>query len=219
MRVRTTPPAARAPHSLRASGDRWLFGYADVVTLLFASFAALYTTQIDSAASPPALPASAAPARPTGRTALEARLSAIVSGGRGPAAELTPRPGSLVLSVAEAGSFPPGQADLTRDAQVLLEEIASAVRSTDSDVRVEGHTDDQPIRTAAFASNWELSTARATRVVSFLIQAGIRPARLSATGFAEHRPRVPNRSAGERARNRRVDLVILERSTASEDRR
>ncbi len=81
---------------------------------------------------------------------------------------------------------------------------------------MEGHSDDVPISTSQFASNWELSTARATRVVEFLVdECGLDPARLAAAGYAEYRPRLPNASAAARARNRRVDIVVLDAATAS----
>ena len=82
-------------------------------------------------------------------------------------------------------------------------------------VRVEGHTDDVPIHNLRFASNWDLSAARASRVVEFLIARGLDPRRLSATGFAEFHPRVPNTSPETRASNRRIDLVILNSATTS----
>src|SRR5262249_10263236 len=83
-------------------------------------------------------------------------------------------------------------------------------RTTSNQVRVEGHTDNVPIHTAAFASNWELSTARATEVVQFLVErCGIPATRLSAAGFGEYRPRMTNDTEEGRAKNRRVDLIIL----------
>jgi chemotaxis protein MotB len=76
-------------------------------------------------------------------------------------------------------------------------------------VRVEGHTDDVPIRTARYQSNWELSTARASAVVAYLVEVGkLDPERLSAAGYGEFHPQVPNDSPEHRARNRRVDLVV-----------
>jgi chemotaxis protein MotB len=81
-------------------------------------------------------------------------------------------------------------------------------------VRIEGHTDNVPIHTERFASNWELSTLRATTVVRFFIdRAGVAPERLSAAGYAEYFPRVPNDSDANRAMNRRVDIVILTAET------
>ena len=82
-----------------------------------------------------------------------------------------------------------------------------------SRVQVEGHTDDVPIKTPKFGSNWELSTSRASAVVAFLIEnADVEPWRLSAAGYGQFHPRVPNTPTG-RAQDRRVDLVVLDATT------
>ena len=88
--------------------------------------------------------------------------------------------------------------------------MANAVRPTSSSIRIEGHTDNVPIRTARYSSNWELSTARASAVVAYLVESsGFDPARLSAAGYGEFHPRVANDTPENRARNRRIDIVIL----------
>jgi len=121
----------------------------------------------------------------------------------------------LVISVREAGSFTVGSADLSGDAQALLVELGTVLATIDNLVQIEGHTDDVPIHTTRFASNWELSTARATNVIAYLLEhAPLRPKQFSAAGYAEFHPRVPNASAADRARNRRVDIVILKPSAA-----
>ena len=79
------------------------------------------------------------------------------------------------------------------------------------DVRVEGHTDSVPIKTEQFPSNWELSAARASGVVRFLIQNGVDSSRLSATGYGAERPLVANDSAKNRARNRRIEILLVPR--------
>ncbi len=210
---------------LRASGDRWLFGYADVVTLLFACVASLYATQVESSAPPTAGPppvvapvtivaGDPAPAAP--EASLDVELArALEQASDGFDIDVSRSPRGVVLSFPEAGSFPPGRADLTTSAREVMRRIAETVRDRTNLLRVEGHTDDVPIHTALFQSNWELSTTRATRVVQLLIdEGGIAPARLSAAGYGEHRPRVPNDSLASRARNRRVDLVVLDPGTA-----
>jgi chemotaxis protein MotB len=117
----------------------------------------------------------------------------------------------LVLSLPEEATFPVGTADVTPAARELITRLADKVAPLPNLIRVEGHTDDVPIRTPRFASNWELSTARASAVVALLIgSVGIDPARLSAAGYGEFHPRVPNSSAENRARNRRIDLVVME---------
>jgi len=124
------------------------------------------------------------------------------------AIEVDPR--GLVVSIRESGSFATGSAEVTEEARRIIGEVAAAIGGIGNLVRIEGHTDDVPIHTARYASNWELSTARATNVVALLIAAhGIVPGRLSAAGYSEFHARVPNDSAANRARNRRVDIVIL----------
>jgi chemotaxis protein MotB len=127
--------------------------------------------------------------------------------------EVDPR--GLVVSIREAGSFATGSAELSLVAQRLLVEVATALGEVGNAVRVEGHTDDVPIHTEKFASNWELSTARATRVVAFLVTKGIEPTRLSAAGYGEFHPRVSNTSYAARARNRRVDVIVLNPMTTA----
>jgi len=120
----------------------------------------------------------------------------------------------LVLSIPEAGAFPAGSADISPAANDLISRIATALQHLPNAVRVEGHTDGTPIHTPKFASNWELSTARATSVVGFLIErGGIAPARLSAAGYAEFHPVADNQDISARFRNRRVDIIILNAAT------
>lgn len=222
-RANTRPPAATrrapGPHAIRASGDRWLFGYADIVTLLFACFASLYAAGLVPAApavvAAPAIPAAepippAAPA-PDLERALERRLDETP---RLPGVEVVPDRRGIVISLPEAGSFAPGRTELSPSARLALLDVAAELVAVQNPIRVEGHTDDVPIQTAEFASNWDLSAARATRVVRLLVEeGGLDPARLSAAGYAEYRPRQPNATAAARARNRRVDIVVLEWGT------
>jgi chemotaxis protein MotB len=215
---------SRGTHSFRASGDRWLFGYADIVTLLFACFASLYATgltpvvasTVAAVVAPPPVAAAEPvppPEAPDLENALERRLD---SNPRLPGVEIVPDRRGLVISLPEAGSFAPGRTELSPAAQLAILDLALELAMVPNLVRVEGHTDDVPIRTAEFFSNWDLSTARATRVVRLLIEhGGLDPARLSAAGYAEHRPRQPNTTAEARARNRRVDIVVLERNAGN----
>jgi len=117
----------------------------------------------------------------------------------------------LVISLPEQATFPVGTADLGDGAKALITRVAATIAPLPNLIRVEGHTDDVPIRTARFASNWELSTARASAVVAYMIEHDrIDPARLSAAGYGEYHPKVPNSSPQNRARNRRIDLVVLD---------
>jgi chemotaxis protein MotB len=96
---------------------------------------------------------------------------------------------------------------------VTLRRIAASLGRTFYDLRIEGHTDNVPIHTIDFDSNWELSSARATHIARvFLEQKAISPDRLSAAGYAEFHPVADNATANGRAENRRVDVVVMPRS-------
>jgi chemotaxis protein MotB len=116
----------------------------------------------------------------------------------------------LVVSLREFGFFDSGSATIKPEALPALDRIASILAIRTCKLRIEGHTDNIPIHTAQMASNWELSTARATELIRVLI-VGHRflPERLSAAGYAEYHPIASNLTAQGRAQNRRVDLVIL----------
>ncbi|MDA8227660.1 MAG: OmpA family protein [Desulfitobacterium hafniense] len=116
----------------------------------------------------------------------------------------------LVISIQETLLFESGSADLTARAAKILDKINTVLVSAPNYIKVEGHTDNLPINTAKFPSNWELSVLRSTNVLHRMVKSGgISPDRLSATGFGEYRPLASNSSEEGRARNRRVDLVIL----------
>jgi chemotaxis protein MotB len=116
----------------------------------------------------------------------------------------------LVVSLTEAGFFEPGQAELRESSLVVLDAVAEALRTVPFELRIEGHTDNIPIKTSRFPSNWELSTARATYVLSYIIgHYDFAAPRLSLAGYAEYHPIAANDTAEGRASNRRVDLVIL----------
>ncbi len=122
----------------------------------------------------------------------------------------------LTVSLAEAGFFSPGSDVLQADGLPVVDSIAEKLKEVRYNLRVEGHTDNIPIRTARFPSNWELSTSRATHVLQYLIsETGIPPSRLSAVGYGEYRPVAPNDSREGRGLNRRVDIVVL--STSAEE--
>jgi chemotaxis protein MotB len=105
--------------------------------------------------------------------------------------------------------FPSGRADLEARSHGLLSEIASLLNVDEvHPIAVQGYTDNVPIHTSQFPSNWELSTARSSTVVRFLIEHGIAAGRLTASGYAEQRPLASNATAAGRARNRRVEIVV-----------
>ena len=106
--------------------------------------------------------------------------------------------------------FDSGKADIKSDNTAFLLKVAKLINSVDNYVRVEGNTDNVPIQNSIYPSNWELSTARATAVVRFMIDKGnVAPERLSAVGYGEYRPVADNKTEIGRNKNRRIEIVIL----------
>ena len=112
--------------------------------------------------------------------------------------------------MSEAGFYDVGSAHLKKNTAAVFDQFIAIVAPHTLHVRIEGHTDNVPIHSKQFESNWELSTARATELVKlFITRYGISPDRLAASGYAEFHPVATNDTAEGRAKNRRVDLVIL----------
>ncbi len=134
--------------------------------------------------------------------------------------ELRVTPEGFVISLHELGFFDSGQAALKPGAAEKIERIAKILSRHDLDLRVEGHSDNQPIHNAEFRSNWELSTARAMTVLLMLVdQAGYDPAKISVAGYAQYRPIADDTTQEGRRRNRRVDLVVLGTAAPSQQTR
>jgi chemotaxis protein MotB len=119
-------------------------------------------------------------------------------------------PEGFVISLKELGFFDSGQAVLRPGANRKIEQIAKVLAQHGFYLRVEGHSDDQPIHTAQFDSNWQLSTARAMAVMMLLINdSGLDPAKISLAGYGQYRPIADDASPDGRRMNRRVDLVVV----------
>lgn len=116
----------------------------------------------------------------------------------------------IAIKIADPIGFDVGEADIKPELISALDHIAETVGKVPGTmIRVEGHTDDVPIHTRKFPSNWELSSARALNVVKFLAKRGnIDPAQLSAIGYGEYRPLVPNTSRENRMLNRRIEIYV-----------
>jgi chemotaxis protein MotB len=113
------------------------------------------------------------------------------------------------VEINASALFALGEATLQRDSIKALSAVGQVLKHVDHAIQVEGHTDDKPIITSKFPSNWELSAVRASTVVRLLIDNGVKPTRLTALGYGENRPVESNDSEEGRARNRRVTLMIL----------
>lgn len=116
----------------------------------------------------------------------------------------------VIVSLREIGFFDSGSATLRPSAMNAVDRLAAVIAPRAENLRIEGHTDNVPIHNGHFPSNWELSTARATEMVElFIYRYHVMPTRLSAAGYAEFHPMGDNATAEGRARNRRIDIVIL----------
>ncbi|MBI5582916.1 MAG: OmpA family protein [Deltaproteobacteria bacterium] len=116
----------------------------------------------------------------------------------------------LVIRVSDQFFFRTGEAAIRPEVLPLLEALGQTLQPLDNPIRIEGHTDNVPINTAQFPSNWELSTARATTIIRYLLtHFKFDPQKLSAAGYGEHRPVASNESLEGRNQNRRVDVVVL----------
>jgi chemotaxis protein MotB len=213
-----------------AGGMRWLLTYSDLVTLLLILFIMLYSmSKIDAAKFKELaqlLRAAFGGVLTQGPTFLQGsgdqiipdlvpRLAAAVEGaggGREVAKVFRNERGIVVRLMTDNVLFDKGSSDLKPEMKSILDALSGPLRDAGRPVAVEGHPDDLRMRGGGrYTSNWELSSERATQVVRYLIEKGrVPPASLSAAGYAEFHPVVPNTGDMARARNRRIDIIILE---------
>lgn len=116
----------------------------------------------------------------------------------------------LIISITDEELFQPGGADINPKSNAMLTDIALSLVDLPNYVRIEGHTDNTPVRGGAYPSNWELSSARASRIVRlFVDRAGFPPERMSAAGYGEYRPSSSNGTEQGKAANRKVEIIVL----------
>ncbi len=121
--------------------------------------------------------------------------------------EVSSDPRGAIITISDVVLFPPGRARMTFAGKKTIQQVFDLLQQFNYDVRIEGHTDNSPIHTEQYPSNWELSASRAADVARMLVEAGFPPEKLSVVGFAEFRPKVPNTSAKNRSINRRIEIV------------
>jgi chemotaxis protein MotB len=225
-------------HSEHDNSERWLLTYADLITLLLGLFVILYAmSKIDAGkyaeivsalggvfGSPRGVLTGNAGLLENPMTSLQSerqRIAKEISG----ALHLDTHNLPITISENERGVtvhimeellFASGSADIKQASLVTLDSLAEVLKTLSNDLRVEGHTDNVPINTPTFPSNWHLSVARAVNVGFYLIEKhNLIAERVSVVGYAEYRPLVPNDTPEHRAVNRRVDIVILAKGGGS----
>jgi chemotaxis protein MotB len=222
-----------------ANHERWLVSYADFITLLFAFFTVLYATAQTDSGKVKKFVGAAERAFSAGIFSAGSNELMFVNAGNvsgreiidlgmnlkdveqkisqelkksGPAAEgikLERHDDGLTLQLQTRSFFKPGSDVLRPETLAILPGVVTILKASQRKLRIEGHTDDAPMHSDKFPSNWELSTARALAVLRFLIQSQIPSERMSVAGLAEFQPLEPNTTQRGRSRNRRVEIVIL----------
>lgn len=228
-------PEAAAPEN----HERWIVSYADMLTLLFALFVVLYATsdanpqklqavhnsieqafsigvlQGSNGSSPVfnnggGITPSLSEIKSKNLASLEANLSGFAkSNNLDGKIQIRSDADSITISLADNLLFDSGSADLRPGSQDVLAQVAEALRGLPNVMRIEGHTDNVPVNSPDFASNWELSAARASRVLRFMREQGGLTNELFLAGFADTHPIAENTTPEGRALNRRADIVIL----------
>lgn len=186
--------------------DRWLLSYADFITMLFAAFVLMYASARarEAPKSAPVHPVKA----PAGLLD-ELRSSLTAEQANGVTIRTEPR--GVVITVNYESCFQPGRAEVQPSAIAGFEKIGAILKRYPNRILLEGHTDSVPIHTGVFHSNWELSTSRSIAVMELLEQhSGIDSDRFSIGGSANNAPVSTDNTEEGRARNRRVDIIVLD---------
>jgi chemotaxis protein MotB len=116
----------------------------------------------------------------------------------------------VIIQLRDNIIFQSGSADIINESKPILDQISGLINTFHNEINVEGHTDNIPIKTSKYESNWELSTARAGSVLRYFVEVrGLNPVRFKASGYAEYKPVAANDTAENRAKNRRVQILIV----------
>ena len=211
--------------------ERWMVSYADFVTLLFCFFTAMYAISNVDSKKLEQFASSMKAAFKEGveqkqfsviadvqvilPTAMESEshvremLDTIIKESAGSVNVKRDHRG-IVIAVADKMLYTSGSAKLKEDAINFLDQLVQPIVDYPHPVRIEGHTDNIPISTREFPSNWELSASRAINVAKYFIEKhGLDPGRITSIGYAEHKPLTSNDSPEGRSKNRRVEIVLL----------
>ena len=200
--------------------ERWLVSYADFITLLFGLFIVLFAVSqadknnakavsesIKKALANGGLPAKQKPELAPEYETLQKDLQSEIAGG---SVRLSMDGRGLVISLEAGSFFPSATAEISPEAYPAVAKVAGVIGKLPNAIRLEGHTDSQPIRSGRFQSNWELSASRSIAMLRLLNERfGIDSKRMSIAGYADTHSVDSNETETGRVRNRRVDIVIL----------
>lgn len=218
-------------HEEHENHERWLVSYADFITLLFAFFVTLYSTSsvnegkyravsdsAEAAFNPSNLKSKKIDIGPSMQASDKKnyQVEKIVAI-RGVLKQLQEKEKiqvfqdkrGIIIRITDTAIFNSGSADIRNEAMESVDGLTKVLYGMTEHIQIEGHTDNIPIKSPIYPSNWELSSARATSIVRRFITDGIDPKRLTAIGYGEYRPLTDNDTEENRIKNRRVDIVVL----------
>jgi len=218
------------------NGERWLISYADFITLLFAFFVVMYSVsavnegklkvlgESISTAFNPFIPFSSTKIRivatqsgtqpnelmfDIGILTFRKLVEGVRDVDKQQKIKVENDARGIAIRLPDEMVFESGKAEILPQFRETLGKIAAILKEIPNHIQIEGHTDNVPISTPAFPSNWELSTARAVAILKALITESIDPNRLSAAGYGEFKPLMVNDTPEGRAKNRRVEIIVL----------
>jgi len=193
--------------------DSWVTTYMDLLTLLLVLFVVLLANADLSGESKSTNQSLVAQ---DGLGAMQSRIEEQFAGaGLGDSVNVSLSPGKLNIRLNDKILFDSGEAEFNQQAAAVMQPLLTMLADSDLHISVEGHTDNVPINTSRFPSNWELSAARAISVVRYLQTNGIGAERLRAIGYADSQPLQSNSTTAGRSENRRVNLVLTEAPVVS----
>jgi chemotaxis protein MotB len=225
--------AKKHKHPAHENLERWLISYADFITLLFAVFVALWALKRDNPPSKVVIEGIKNAFNPfSDKTAAQEAVVAISKDGGSPAifsfepmyqniqkgvkqlgikgSSVTKVEQGIVVRIPDEALFAPGRAMINEGFWETLDQTAILLGDLPNKVQIEGHTDNIPINTPVYPSNWELSTARATAVMRhFVERANLPPGKFAIAGYSEYHPIASNDTPEGRSKNRRIDLLII----------
>jgi chemotaxis protein MotB len=220
-------------HGEAENSERWLLTYADLITLLLGLFVILYAMgKIDAGKYAEMVAAmggafgnnqagmlqgqkgvmqSAIPVLQNERQSIEQEIRNALNGtSQKDLVSISQNERGITIHIMEELLFESARADLKAMSLIVLDSLATVLKRIPNDIRIEGHTDNVPISTLQFPSNWHLSVDRAMNTGYYIIQKhGLNPEKVSVVGYSEYQPLVSNTTVENRARNRRVDIVII----------
>jgi len=231
--------ARKKKHEEHENHERWLVSYADFITLLFAFFTSMYAISSVNEGKFRIMSESLAIAfnpsiytttrvqegpkfvkeqrshvsdefKPVSSSNYQKVQAALKDLEVDKKLTLIADENKITIRISESMLFEPGTDRLMKEALPVINEVAAVLSGLPNSVRIEGHTDNVPVNTERFPTNWDLSSARAVSLLKYLIsEHGYEPRRLSALGFGEYRPIDTNDTPSGRFKNRRVDIMIL----------